>query len=829
MKIVTSVAAVLGILLVALGSDPSHFRGSGAQALAAPEASPVTVAAKTAPAPATVLSASEATKVVQRTCIACHNDVALTQGLTLQSFDVAKADQNMAVAEKMVKKLRAGFMPPPVAPYKPGGDTLQALAGALETVLDNAAKKNPNPGYRTFPRLNRTEYSLAIRELLDLDVDAGDWLPQDPKSANFDNIADAQILSPLVLDSYMNAASDISRWAVGDRNAAPKKRTWILSDYVSQHPWDHVEGAPYGTRAGLVESHVFPADGYYTFTMTFGLAGNNSRLEDVDVSIDGERVALLHFERYFVRGLDADGRCSGQCGGMATEPIFVRAGEHKISAAFVRQGEGPYEDLVRPHEWSMAGGASGANGAVTMLTHMRDLTVDGPTGITGVSDTPSRKRVFSCRPTVSAEERSCAQQIVTRLATEAYRRQATAEDVAGVMTFYDQGAQKEGFEGGVRMALEAILSNPNFYFRLEREPEGVRPGRNYELGDVELASRLSFFLWGTPPDSELLDLARQGKLTDKRVLEQQTRRMLADQRSEALGKRFAGQWLRLQDLYKVHPDPNFYPNFDENLAEAMEKETELLFNDFVREDRPMLELLTADFTYVNDRLARHYGFPNVAGSSFRKVQYPDATRRGILGHGSILVLTSIANRTSPVLRGKYVMEVLLGTPPPPPPPGVPPLDVSTGQANAGKVLTTRERMELHRANDPCRSCHKFMDPIGLVLDNFDVTGRFRYRENGASLDTRGELYDGTPITNSQELVAALLKRPLPLVRGFSENMLTYALGRHLEPYDMPAVRAIAKEAEASGYKVSSFILAVVKSDAFQMKQAAAATSSSSNR
>jgi hypothetical protein len=497
--------------------------------------------------------------------------------------------------------------------------------------------------------------------------------------------------------------------------------------------------------------------------------------------------------------------------------VFVRAGQHRVSAAFIRQGEGPYEDLLRPHEWALAGLNNGT-AAVTMMPHMRDLVIDGPFTVTGVSDTPSRRKVFSCRPTSPAEERPCATQIVSRLGEEAYRRPLTTEDVDGLMVFYDMGLEKGGFEEGVRMALEAILAHPSFYFRFETESSNARPEQNYRLGDLELASRLSSFLWGTPPDEELLEVARRGRLSNDGELERQVRRLLADPRAEAIGGRFAAQWLRLQDMYKVRPDPNYFTSYDENLADAMHRETELFFYHLVKEDRPFLEFFTADYTFVNERLARHYGFANVAGNHFRQVTYPDATRRGILGHGSVLVLTSISQRTSPVLRGKWVMEVLLGTPPPPPPPNVPPLD-QTGEANAGRVLTTRERMEMHRASETCRSCHRFMDPIGLALDNFDVTGRWRFRENGASLDTRGELYDGTPVSSPVELQNALLARPIPLVRTFTENLLTFAIGRHLEPYDQPTIRAIAREAEEDGYRISSFIMGVVKSDAFRMKRA----------
>jgi hypothetical protein len=823
MKKVAVIAAALGVTLVLVGSpkgiqlamngiDPSPTLGTVSTAAAPELATPV--------APRTEIPDADLNQIMTQYCVVCHNEPMVKAGglgsppVHFQGYDIAKPEAQWDISEKMVKKLRAGMMPPPGMP-RPGGDTMLVLVETLEKNLDNAAKKNPNPGVRPSQRLTRIEYERAVKELLGLEVNSGDWLPLDVMSANFDNVAEVQGLSPLVLESYMNAASEISRMAVGDRNAIQAKRTYTNSDYVSQHPYDHVDGAPYGTRGGIVVNHVFPVDGYYQFNMTFS-NGGNTRLEDIDVSIDNERAALLHFEsRITVRTTSADGRDAG--GGLLTEPIFVRAGQHLVAATFVRLGEGPYEDLIRPHEWALAGGGSGA-GIVTLVPHMRDLTIDGPYNRSGLSDSPSRQMIFSCRPTVAAEERTCAQEIAANIGTAAFRRALTAQDLEGLMVFYDMGAQKGGFEEGVRMTLEAILANPSFYYRWEQQPANARDGRPYRLSSQDLASRLSFFLWGTPPDAELLEVANSGKLTDPKVLEQQTRRMMADPRAEALGTRFAGQWLRLQDLAKVHPDPNFFPNFDANLAAAMKRETELFFYNLVKEDGNILDIFRADYTFVNELLARHYGIPNVAGSFFQKVKYPDNTRIGIFGQGSMLVQTSLAGRTSPVLRGKWVMEVLLGTPPPPPPANVPPLD-NTGGANAGKVLTTRERMELHRTNPACYSCHRFMDPIGLSLDQFDVMGRWRYRENGASLDTRGELYDGTPISNPAELSAALLKRPIPLVRTFTENMLTYALGRRLEPFDQTTVRAIAKAAEQNDYRVSSFVLGVVQSDAFQMRRA----------
>jgi len=758
-----------------------------------------------------VLSMGEiSNEVVQKTCVRCHSDRRRSGNISFEDFDVSAADQDAPTAERMIRKLRAGMMPPPGS-RRPGGDTLLALVQTLESIVDGSAGDRVDPGERSFQRLNRPEYERAISDLLGLTVDAGDWLPLDQMSANFDNQAAAQAMSPTLLEAYLNAASEISRMAVGDIAAPAKDRTYKNADYVSQHPWNRLEGAPYGTRGGIVVDHVFPADAEYVFHLGFA-SGDNSRFEDVDLSIDGERVALVRFTRV---GQGADGRGAAP---LSTEPIKVPAGQHRVSAAFVRTSEGPYEDLIRPHDWSMAGGGSGGPG-ITTLPHLRDITIGGPYRTTGVSDTESRKRIFVCRPTGPADEESCARTIVEQLVTRAYRRTATESDVDGLMGFYAEGAEDGGFEVGIRRALEAVLASPHFVLRLERQPAGTQPGALYRLSDVDLVSRMSYFLWGTLPDAELLSVAEAGGLREDGALEELAWTMLQDPRAASLGTRFAAQWLRLQDLYKVRPDPNFYPNFDENLANAMHTETELFFNSLVAEDRSVLDLFRADYTYVNERLAEHYDVPGVSGDRFVRVDYPDDTRKGLLGHGSILVLTSLANRTSPVLRGKWVMEVLLGTPPPPPPPGVPDLEETEGSSD-GRFLTTRERMELHRANPSCNSCHRMMDPIGLALDNFDVTGRPRALENGMPLDTRGDFYDGTPVSTLGELSDALLKRPLPLVRTFTENLMAYALGRRVEYSDQPMIRAIVDEAESEEYRITSLIMGVIQSDAFQMKRAA---------
>jgi hypothetical protein len=753
------------------------------------------------------------TEYVHRLCALCHSDALLTGNLSLQSFDVAAAASQPEIAEKMISKLRAGMMPPPGIPR--AADTLQALVETLETLVDEAAAENPNPGTRTFQRLNRAEYERSIRGLLGLEINAGDWLPLDTKSANFDNIADVQMPSATLLNSYLNAAAEISRLAVGDPQASPTSATYAVPRLASQ--WDRVEGAPIGTRGGTSAIHNFPADGQYVFTVTLHsiptgqLFGSTAPFDErIEISVDGERVALLQVDRWMSQA-DPNGMV------VTTEPIPVRAGSRTVAAAFLRTFDGPVNDNIAPIGHSIADTQIGAEHGVTSLPHLREMVIAGPYEATGVSETDTRRRIFHCRPTSAEEEAPCAQRIIAMLGGAAYRRPLLRDDLAALMTFYETGAAEGGFEVGIRSALEAILASPHFIFRLERVPDAARPGQSYPIADVDLASRLSFFLWGSPPDDALLSLAEKGALADPAVLVAQARRMLEDPRSEALATRFAAQWLRLQDLDKVHPDALQFPDFHEQLAEAMRRETELFFSSIVRDDRSVLDLFDADYTFVNETLARHYGIPGVTGPEFRRVSYPDDRRAGLLGHGSVLTLTSHANRTSPVLRGKWVMEVLLGTPPPPPPPGIPDLEETEGSKD-GRMLTTRERMEMHRSNAVCRSCHQFMDPIGLALDNFDVTGHWRIRENGMSLDTRGELYDGTAITTPAELRSALLARPVPLIRTFTENLMAYALGRRIAYYDKPTIRAIARAAEADDYRISNFVLGIVESEAFRMRR-----------
>jgi hypothetical protein len=752
------------------------------------------------------------TQVVQQYCVVCHNDQQKTGNISLQGFDVERAGENAQAAERMIRKLRAGMMPPPGMP-RPGGDTLLTLVQTLETVVDRAAANTPSYGSRRFTRLTRAEYGRVIRDLLALEVDAGQWLPPDVLVGNFDNTAVAQTLSPTLLDSFLRAASEVSRMAVGNPNAVSVSHKYLNPMEVSQHAWDQVEGAPFGTRGGMVVNHYFPADGEYVFSMELDF-GDRMFEEDIDVSVDGESVSTIMLPHS-----GASERRGGGGGAMSdvkTKPIFVRAGQHKVSAAFVNLVDGMYEDRFSAPRWSQSGSQGGQYG-ITGLKHLMTLMVTGPQKVTGVSDTESRAAVFTCHPAAAAEQRACAESILSRLAANAYRRPLTPVDVAGLMKFYDEGAQAEGFEVGVRTGLQAMLSSPEFLFRLEREPDGAPQGGGYRLSELDFATRLSFFLWATAPDQELLEVASSGRLFQDAVLERQVKRMLADPRSGALASRFLHQWLRLQDVGKVWPEAYLFPEFSEQLARAMVQETEMLFGHIVQDDLTPLELFNADYSFLNERLAQHYGIEGVFGDEFRMVKYPNDQRRGIFGHGSVLHLTSMSDRTSPVLRGKWVMEVLMGTPPPPPPPNVPAFEASPAAAGT-KRLTTRERMEAHRKSPVCSSCHSFIDPIGLSLDNFDAVGKWRIRENMQPLDTRGMFYDGTPISTPTQLSQVLLKRPVPLMRNFTNNLLSYAIGRPVEYYDQTAVRKIQRGAEANGYRMSSFILGVVKSAPFQMRQ-----------
>ena len=767
------------------------------------------------------LSPESQQAIVDQYCVYCHDDVEMAGNMTMSGLNFTHVEESAELAEKMIAKLRLEMMPP-AGMSRPADDTLLALVETLESNLDEAARAAPDPGAHRFQRLSRAEYERVIHDLLALDVDAGKWLPADLLMGAFDNQSAAQPFSPTVLDSFLRAAAEVARLAVGNPEAASATTKHVNPERVSQHAWDRLEGAPFGTRGGIVVTHDFPADGEYVFHVkTKQGSGNQTAVEDLDISIDGEGVALLMLEH------NAGGRKRDDVGilladlearvGIQTEPIFVRAGQHTVAAAFVNLIDGPYEDRFSPVRWSATHPITSQQYGITGLTHLSELWITGPSNVSGVSETASRQKIFTCRPPSPAEERPCAESILTELATQAYRRPVTPKDVADVLYFYDEGAAEEGFELGVRQGLQSILVSPEFLFRLERAPASARPGESYRLSDVELATRLSFFLWATGPDEELLGVAASGRLSNPVVLEEQVERMLEDPRSETLATRFAHQWLRLEDVGEIWPQAYLFPDFTGQLADSLVRETELLFQYLVEEDRPLFELFDADHTYMNERVAQHYGIEGIYGDEFRRVAYPDDRRRGVLSHGSVLHLTSMADRTSPVLRGKWVLEVLLGSPPPPPPENVPAFEDTPAVAE-GRPLNTRERMEAHRENPACNSCHRFMDPIGLALDSFDATGRWRIRENMVPLDTSGDFYDGTPIGTPGELVGALLKRPIPLVRHFTENLLSYSLGRPVEYFDQPTIRAITREAEANEYHMSSFILGVVKSDAFQMKR-----------
>ena len=754
-------------------------------------------------------------EVVENYCLLCHNDTLKTGGLTLESFDPAHLEESTELAEKMIRKLRTGMMPPSYAPGPEPHETL-AFVTSLESRIDEAYFADPYPGRRVFQRLNRAEYARSVKDLLTIDVAA--LLPPDTISHSFDNIADVQGMSPTLMDGYLRAADHVSRLAVGDPTAGPSEVTYKVPRTASQRR--RVEGAPFGTRGGVSVIQNFPADGEYIFKVQFhgssdgALFGRPAKDERIEFSVNGARVAILDIDP-MMSETDPDGL------NIQSAPVTIKAGAHRVTAAFLLNSEAPLEDLMYPIEHTLAGHNIGEYYGITTLPHLRDFSISGPYNVTGVSETSARRRIFTCRPTTAEEEYPCAEQIVSDLVTRAYRRPVEEADLEAMKSFYTIGREDGDFESGIRMALQAILASPSFIFRLEElPPETVAPGERYRITDLDLASRLSYFLWSAPPDDELLAVAAEGRLSEPEVFERQVQRMLADARADSLATRFASYWLRLQDLAKLHPDALTYPYYDATLADALKRETELCFENLVREDRSVLELLTADYTFVNERLARHYRIPNVTGSGFRRVPLDgiNTNRRGLLGHGSVLALTSLANRTSPVQRGKWVMEVLLGSPPPPPPPNVP--DLEETEAVAGdRLLTLRERMEEHRSNPACNSCHSVIDPIGLALENFDVIGAWRTKDVGVVIDASGELYDGTPLDGPLGLRDGLLTYSEAFIRTFTESLMTYALGRRVEYFDMPVIRKITREAAENDNRMSSFILGVVRSVPFRMSVA----------
>ncbi len=756
-----------------------------------------------------------ANQTVKQYCIGCHSERGKAGDLSLATFDVAHASDRPEVAERMIRKLRASMMPPSGA-RRPDEATLQALRRELETRMDKWAAANPNPGWRPFQRLTRAEYAQSVNDLLDVDVDVTPYLPPDTMSQGFDNLADAQSSSPALPQGYLRAASQISRLAVGDRGAAPTTMTHRV--LATENQMRYVDGAPFGSRGGTAFVHTFPADGLYRFhatlvrTVSGELFGNTAvfmagKKEQLVITVNGERVATVEVDQ----GMND----AGEKGLTLETPLVpIKAGPQRIAAAFIPRSIGPVDDLLAPIDQSLFDTRIGTGYGVTMAPHLQELAIVGPMTVSGVSDTPSRRKIFTCKPASPSQERSCATDILRRLATQAYRG-PVRDDLNDLLNFYAQARADGGdFETGIRFGIQGILANPRFVFRMEQAPQGGNDV--YRLTDIDLASRLSFFLWGTLPDQELLKVAGDGTLRNPVVLDKQVKRMLADARSKALSTRFAAQWLRLQDVDKVRPDGLLFANWDVSLTEGFVTETELFFDSIVRENRSVLDLINADYTFVNERLARHYGIPNVTGPEFRRVTLPEP-RRGLLTQGSVLLLTSVADRTSPVQRGKWVLQVLLGAPPPPPPPNVPAFDETKGSAD-GRLLSVRERMEQHRANPACMSCHRVIDPIGLALENFDVVGRYRIKDNGVPVDSTGRLYDGTAMEGPDGLRNALMKHRETFLNTFAENLMTYAIGRRLESYDMAAVRAIVREAGKQNDQFGAFVAGVTKSAAFQMSK-----------
>lgn len=750
-------------------------------------------------------------EVLDKYCVTCHNQRLKTGGLVLDALDIGKVPAQAEVWEKVIRKLRSGTMPPAGMP-RPDAAAYNSLANWLETQIDQT--QEPFAGRPILHRLNRSEYASAIRDLLALDIDAGSLLPADDSAFGFDNISDALGVSPALQEHYLDAALKIGALAVGDPKIAPGSETWRIRQDLSQDT--HVNGLPLGTLGGTVVRYNFPLDGEYSFQANLYRTNLNIMrgLESphrVEFSVDGKPIHLASiggaedlaslFQKPTDTGDAVDARLRVR--------IPVTAGPHVVTVAFL---EDP--DAVEPARLQPYIRSSVDNFDWSGSPHLQSLTIAGPFHPAGASDTPSRRRIFVCRPGGKIADDACARQILSALGRRAYRQPLAASDLETLLKFYQSGRQDGGFEGGIELALDRILASPKFLFRVERDPVGATPGDSHRIGDFELASRLSFFLWSSIPDDELLRLAGEGKLQNPVVLDRQVRRMLADPKSEALVDNFAGQWLQLRNLRNVQPNSDLFPDFDENLRQSFRRETELLFESIVQEDRSVLDLMTANYTFVNERLARHYGIPDIYGSRFRRVAVTDDARRGLLGQGSILALTSHAERTSPVVRGKWILENILGTPVPPPPPDVPPLK---GNQQGQKPLTMREQMAEHRANPVCAGCHKAMDSIGFAMENFDAVGAWRTRDAGQPIDATGQLSDGTKVDGVVTLRNALLSRPELFAGTLTEKLLIYGLGRGLDYRDMPAMRAILRDASRDNYRFSALILGVVHSTPFQMR------------
>jgi mono/diheme cytochrome c family protein len=753
--------------------------------------------------------------VLDQYCVGCHNDRVKNADLSLQQVDLTHLDAHAEALEKVIRKVDAGMMPPQGA-RRPDPAVASGLTTWLKEGLDRVAAAKPNPGRSPLRRLNRAEYGNAIRDLLELQVDVASLLPPDDSSYGFDNIADVLGSSPTLLERYLNAAGEISALAVGSvEDNVASSRTYVAPPDTTQV--EHVEGLPIGTRGGLLINHTFPLDGEYLFKVRLWRNNSSSirglsQTHDVEISIDGKRVFLEtigtpeDYKALLTNPQDAEAIVDPRM----QVRVPVTAGPHAVSVAFVFKSDARDMTLLRP-----------------LLASHDPISIDGPPRVdwvliggpfnpTGPGDTPSRRRLFVCKPSTgsTADETACARRVLSAVARRAYRRPVTNEDLDPLLEFYRRGRAKGSFEAGIALALQRVLSDPAFIFRPENSPASAAPGAVSRLSDVELASRLSFFLWSSIPDDRLLDLASRGRLSDRAVLDAEVRRMIADDKADAFVSNFAGQWLLLRNLQKSHPDTQEFPDFDDGLRQSLRQETEMLFGSVLRENHSLLELLNADYTFVNERLAEHYGIRGVYGSQFRRVPVPSDARRGLLGHGSVLTVTSYPNRTSPVLRGKWVLENLLGTPPPPPPPNVPPL----AEQQAGtRPKTMREQLESHRANPACANCHKLMDPLGFALENFDGVGAWRSREGQASIDAASVLADGTTVDGVVALRQWLLGRPEMFVGTVTEKLLIYALGRGLTATDMPSVRAIVRDARPGHYAFGSIVHGVVTSTPFQMR------------
>jgi Protein of unknown function (DUF1592)/Protein of unknown function (DUF1588)/Protein of unknown function (DUF1587)/Protein of unknown function (DUF1585)/Protein of unknown function (DUF1595)/Planctomycete cytochrome C len=771
--------------------------------------------AQTAPAPDATEHA-----LLAKYCVTCHNDRAKTGGLTLETIDTANAPANAEIWEKVIRKLRVGAMPPAGMP-KPSPSDVSAFLAFLETSLDRAYAANPNPGRATLHRLNRSEYSNSIRDLLALDVDASSLLPPDDESYGFDNNADVLGVSPVLLERYVSASRKVSRMAVGDPTQGAVAQTFRTRPDLSQDK--RVEGLPLGTRGGLLMHYNFPLDGKYTVKVvlarnTVDVIRGLEEAHQIEILVDGARVFLATVggtsdTEALVKN-PAEARMLIEARLQARIP--VKAGPRTVAVTFLQKDAAEDDYILEPFLRTTLDPVNEAG-----LPHIDQVVISGPYNATGPGDTPSRRKIFSCTPANaspanSSDDVGCAKKILSTLARSAYRRPITPTDTETLLSFYQSGRNQGGsFDAGIERALRLILSSPEFVFRFERDPSTVAAGASYRIDDLELASRLSFFLWSSIPDDELLNLASANKLSDPATLNREVRRMLSDSRSQALATNFAAQWLYLRNLKNFAPDPNEFPDFDDNLRQSLLTETEMFFGSIVNEDRNVLDLLNADYTFVNERLAQHYGIANVYGPRFRRVTLPDDARRGLLGQGSILTVTSYATRTSPVLRGKWILTNILGTPPPAPPPNVPPLKENK---DGGTVLSVRERLEEHRKSPACASCHKIMDPLGFALENFDATGQWRSKsEDGAPIDASGVLLDGSKVDGPVTLLAALMSRPDVFVSTLTEKLMTYALGRGVDYNDMPEIREIVAKAAADHYRFSDLVTGIVKSPEFRMK------------